>query len=527
MLKTGVTLRKIASREISNTVVLLSLTVICGIGLLRIVQINRSFWMDEITTSWVIGGTFLDIFKRCWINNLSPLYYTIIYMSKVVFGYSEFSLRIPGLMAGILSIPVIYLISHELTKSKILSLFCAFLSSIDYMLIFYSLDVRPYSLVIFFSLVHIYILLIFLRKNDRIYYSFILGLISGITILLHYTSVVFCFFEFIFTLIYLRREKRLHKKNSYALIIWAAIPIAMLIPFLPHIKYLLSNNGTLGSFIEKKDIFSTLILLPHFASYILLPLVISFIIEYAISSEDKIQNDVDKFSIILILSWYFIPILTNWILTETNIATIYLDRYLCYIIPAPIIGSMLALKFLKKQAAKLSFAALVIVLSTYHVYSYVYKIEFSHPNIKTIKHQYNEKTTYNPYGWKDSIGKINNLHNHFNKIYVYSGLVESNMLRKGNKYGKDLLRSYLLAPVDSIYKLKNSYLKIAEPISSIDDIPASSSNFLIINYAITKRFRKYTDLSPKDNEGIPVFYVKSLLPLSTKRPIGSNRRSMT
>ena len=77
---------------------ILAIIAITGF-VLRTSFAGHEFWLDEITTTWVINDGFSGIFERCWINNLSPLYYLIIYLSKELFGYTEVALRIPGILA--------------------------------------------------------------------------------------------------------------------------------------------------------------------------------------------------------------------------------------------------------------------------------------------------------------------------------------------------------------------------------------------------------------------------------------------
>ena len=73
---------------------------VCSIGVfVRVQVIHHDLWLDELTTAWVVNDNFSKIFERCWINNLSPLYYIFVYISKLLFGFSESSLRIPSTIA--------------------------------------------------------------------------------------------------------------------------------------------------------------------------------------------------------------------------------------------------------------------------------------------------------------------------------------------------------------------------------------------------------------------------------------------
>jgi len=174
-------------------------------------------------------------------------------------------------IAGLLTIPVIYKITYKLSNSYKLSLFAAFLSSIDYWLVYYSLEVRPYSFIIFFSAIHIYIFIFFLEKKNKLFYASILGTISGVIILLNYTSATLCVFEFFVAIAYFSKCKKFSKVTFYGLLIYTILPIFILLPFTHHITYLIQNKSLLGSFIKKTNIASIFFIYPHFINYILLP----------------------------------------------------------------------------------------------------------------------------------------------------------------------------------------------------------------------------------------------------------------
>ena len=492
-------------QQIKNKSVPITLFLICCLGSLRIIHINHSFWQDEITTSWVIGGNFADIFTRCWINNLSPLYFIFIYFSKSLFGYSEFALRIPGLITGILTIPIVYKIAHKLNSSAKLSLFAAFLASIDFWLVYYSLEVRPYSFVVFLSAIHIYIFLLFLKNNKPIFYAVLLGLMSGLIVVMHYTAATLCLVEFFIAIIYFYKEKNFSKEIIYGLLIYAIVPLVILLPFAPHIKYLFANKTLLGSFIEKQDIASIFLIYPHFINYMLLPLIIGFFVEY--TRKKDTSCNLYTFEIFFILSWYFIPVFTHWITTNMDIAHIFRDRYLAWIMPAPIIGSVIIIKNFQSKLAKTTFIT-VLLLLTITDYFPDFNLRFFNDIFKKNYQQNVESNiTSGEFGWKEAVNFINRSNLNLNKIYVIPGLVESEMLHM-HIHDDKLLKSYLLSSVNSIYKLAPSYLNIAEPIYSVADIPDSASNYLIISYGFPLDIKNSTEISPKENVIVYIYHIK-------------------
>jgi uncharacterized membrane protein len=454
------------------------LLVICGLGVfLRIIYVHHSFWLDELATAWTVKGSFSEILTRCWISNLSPLYYILIYISKVLFGYSEASLRIPGLLAGVLSIPLIYLVTYKLSGSKTLSLLAAFFSSIDPAFIYYSLEVRPYPLIIFFSLLHLYIFLFFLQNKKSLLYALVLGLLSGLIILLHYTAAIICIAELCIAIIYFLKKKIIKQKIP-GLLIYILIPCVILLPFVTHIKYLLENNAILGSFINMKELISIFDLHPHLVTYILFPLMISLFFWICSPKMNSRVNKNKRFSLFFLLSWYFIPLLVHWFLTEIKVATIYYPRYLAWIIPAPIIGSAILIGIFQSKWIKLVFIITLLLLTTK---SYILSAVTNNLSGKDTHKSLESKLTahVDSFGWKEAVCQINNSGIAAGKIYVLSGLVESRMLNT-DKRENSLMNNYLLSTVNSMYPLRKEHLDKAEPVNSIEEIPDAMSNYIVV-----------------------------------------------
>ncbi len=505
--------------QFNNKSALIILLLICGLGSFRIILINNSFWLDELTTSWVVGGNFQDIFKRCWINNLSPVFYMVVYLSKVLFGYSEFSLRLPSFIVGILTIPMIYLFTYKLTRDIKLSLLAAFFSSIDYTMVHFSLEVRPYALVIFLSLVHLYLFLDFLRSRRKTTYAIILGVLSGLIILLHYTAASILIVEFIIAIIYFHREKEFSKPTIFSLLLSFLIPCIIFIPFLGHIIYLVANNSILGSFIQERNILEVFSLHPHFMTFILFPALICFFIAFA--SKTKIWDPKYKdngFILFFLLSWYFVPQFVHWFISEIDIATIFHPRYLIWIIPAPIIGSAILIRHLPSNWMKSVFIISILLLSAYVYIPYFNNIlvnTFGSNNSQNNLPVENDLTrSQNAFSWKEAVNLLNNSNIEVNRIYVVAPLVESLMLNKSIN-DSQLLNNYLLSTVNSMYKLKQEYLDISVPIHSVKEISDTMSNFLVVSQIekissedIYKYIPNGVELSPENPDWVIIYYVE-------------------
>jgi hypothetical protein len=502
---------KLFINEALNSPVLL-LSLICCLGLfVRVLTINHPFWLDELSTAWVVRDTLSEIFTRCWINNLSPLYYTLVYISKYYAGYSEASLRIPSVVAGVLTIPLFYLLTYKLSHSKKLSLFAAFLSSIDLNLIHYSLEVRPYSLVIFFSMLQIYFFLCFLQNKQKIIYSIVSGLLSGIVILFHYTSSLLYAMELLFAAIYLFQTRNFSKEKITGILMFLFIPLIVSAPVLSHLKYLFVSRNILESFIPPKDIYSIFSLHPHLMQYIIIPFSFAILVENSIRKKGITNKyNANNFSFFFLSFWYFFPLLILWALSEMSIVNLCIPRYITWIIPAPVIGCALLVSIFRSNWSKFVFTGTLFLLfiQSFNEHAILRRLTSrltQKDTVKTVLNNRDDWKSSNGFDWKEAVTAINNSGAKVSKIYLISGLAETKMLK--TQYSS-LLKNYLLSPVNSMYKLNKPYIDSTEPISSVDDIQDSASNYILVGDSkfLEKFDKKVIEMSPK-NAVIRIFYV--------------------
>lgn len=468
----------------------------------RLLYSEHAFWLDELTTSWVISGSFADIFSRCWMNNLSPLYYCIIYLSKSVFGFTELGLRIPGILFGVLTMPIGYIVSRQFQLSKYWSLLVVLLMSLSTPLVFFSLEVRPYPIIVFLSLVHISIFLKFIQMPAQRGVAIILALISSLIVLLHYTAISLLLVEVVIGVVLHKGKFDYSKREFWNIALQVIIPVLFLLPFADHLIYLFSQNSVLGSFIRRRyltDIFS---IISGFVEVLLLPLVLGLIAEL-ILIRDEIDLKIKKRHIILFL-WFFIPLIFHWVLTETGIATIYYYRYVSWTVVIPIIASVVVCTGYRTKLAKLVFLS-VVLFSVSKPYLIEVFVEYD-----SRRKNFEQRLTRhepNTFGWSSAVDLVNGLDMKVDKVYVIPGLVETRM-KSIPKDKKELYEDYLLCTVNSLYRLDETYLSKAIAINDVKDIPSDMKNYLVMGW-FNSDLKNSETLSPLSGSGsFKVYYIK-------------------
>ena len=173
------------------------LIMLVGIAL-RLICINKpdGLWNDEYV-SWMISATpfghgFVNAVKsQCHM----PFYYLYLKFFMTFLGQSDLALRLTSTFAGIISIVAMFFVGKE--KDEKTGLFCAGFSAISSFLIYYSQEVRLYSVLFLFSaLVLLYLIRTVKQPNKK---NLILCTIFNFLILFTHTiGFVFVFFNLVF-----------------------------------------------------------------------------------------------------------------------------------------------------------------------------------------------------------------------------------------------------------------------------------------------------------------------------------------
>lgn len=177
----------------------LSIITIIIIGLLlRLIFIDKpdGLWNDEYV-SWQIAATpfFSGFFNAVKSQCHMPFYYLYLKFFMNILGQSDLMLRLTSVFAGILAVPVMYFLGKE--KSEETGILCAGMTAVSSFLIYYSQEVRLYSILFLFSaLTLLYTLKII--KNPTLKNLILCGLFNFMIIFTHTIGFVFVFFNLIF-----------------------------------------------------------------------------------------------------------------------------------------------------------------------------------------------------------------------------------------------------------------------------------------------------------------------------------------
>lgn len=175
---------------------------------------NRSLWFDEALLSLnIVGKSYAELLRPLDDNQVAPIGF--LYVEKFIsslFGSTDWSLRIFPFFSFLFSIPLLFSITKKLTDSKQVGLLACVFFVFNYLIIYYSVEVKQYSSDVCIVLFLIYYGLIFFKLND---YSsiFIYSAVGVFAIFLSNVSIVILLSNS-FVLIYnyyKKREKLIHR----------------------------------------------------------------------------------------------------------------------------------------------------------------------------------------------------------------------------------------------------------------------------------------------------------------------------
>lgn len=132
--------------------ILLVLVALLALGL-RLHRLDaQSLWYDEGFSVYLARMTLADITARTAADIQPPLYYYLLHGWMQLFGDSSAVLRAFSLLFGVLSIPLAFEVGRSLFGSRLAGLLAAFLVAISPLHIWYSQELRMYTLLTFLGL---------------------------------------------------------------------------------------------------------------------------------------------------------------------------------------------------------------------------------------------------------------------------------------------------------------------------------------------------------------------------------------
>ena len=401
-----------------------SLIVLAGImvlaAILRLWQINESLWVDELHTSWCVNGGLSHVADRAIAGNQSPLYFYFVWGVTRLLGESEFTLRLPSLLAGIVLPGMTWLLVRRFeldARTDVAAILAALLVSVDHTSMFYSTEARPYALVELLGAVSLYLAMDAVRGGSFLRIALVSTLVT--LFYLHYTTALYIAAILTCFMTYALIDPKGQPGRWKA---WLAIGLTTILYCLPATFQLLdiaSRRGNWSVFVDS---------LTGAEGYIALVVLLA------------LWPRLPPAGLLLAGIACLLPALLAWGLTWWELIPLFHTRYI--VATTPVLWASIAAAGQVADQPRVRQAASVGIAAAAIWWSGIVENCVTHGKPFVDRQE----------GWRSAVAAVNFEHQQHPqwKILVHSGLIESDVLRD---HPTAALREYGLLPVRALYKL--------------------------------------------------------------------------
>jgi 4-amino-4-deoxy-L-arabinose transferase-like glycosyltransferase len=166
-----------------------SVVVATALRCLRLEQ--NSLWFDEVTSLLTARAPLAELPAVALEGHAlnPPLYFWLLHVVLSVLGESETALRLISVIAGILTIPLMWLLAREITGSTRAANLSGVLLAIHPLHIWFSQEARPYALLVLLQAAALYCLAVALKGRGRRWWAgFVVS--SSLAILTHVFGLI-------------------------------------------------------------------------------------------------------------------------------------------------------------------------------------------------------------------------------------------------------------------------------------------------------------------------------------------------
>ncbi len=147
-----------------------------------------SYWYDEFLTVTDTHRTFVGMVQAVHDTEVNPPFYFVVAWGwQKVFGNGEIALRTLSALLGTATVPIVYAAARDLASRRA-GLFAAALTATSPLLIWYSQEIRTYSLLVFLSALS-FLYFVYALQREEAKWVWASGLASGLALATHYFAV--------------------------------------------------------------------------------------------------------------------------------------------------------------------------------------------------------------------------------------------------------------------------------------------------------------------------------------------------
>jgi uncharacterized membrane protein len=323
------------------------------------ISVRAPLWLDETLSYSQISAGFSQIMARQ--GGLSaPGYPYVLWFATKILGTSEIALRIPSILAMLGAAYFLYRTARELFDFDI-AVITTVIFCIHPLVIFLSIDVRPYAFAVLALNAAIF-LLVRSRRSDSNWLAALLCVTLALVAYFHLLFIViFPAFLICFVVLKSGKQKAFWPQLAIAL---ASFAIAFL-PAVVGLRFLIRTGSAhvWDQAPRLADLGRTLA--PGWLGFVLC----GAIFLAAATRKLDLESRFDGASVLFCAAMAFIPILTLYVISVQTPIHVFVPRYRLVAIPGIALCWGLLISRINSRAIRLLFCVAVVAVAAYHIFS--------------------------------------------------------------------------------------------------------------------------------------------------------------
>lgn len=338
------------------------MTAILWIGFtVRIAQLGKpSLWLDEAITWLIVSAPLKEGLERMLVDAVHPPLHYLILRPVAAMNQNEFALRLPSVLFGLVSIPLMYRLGRAVAgapgRERLVGLLAAAFLAINPFHVWFAREARNYELVFLLSLLILYSFH-HIIQNGKGWIGFVVA--STLAYFTHYLTLLLALVQLIYFSLTFRESHRYLRR-------WVLAQSLAILPLMLWLTALFSQE-TVGAgigWIPQPSLLAPLLTLWNFAilyvenelwwGVVGLPF---FACALVLGLKARPQRT-------LLALWLFFPCLSILFLSKAMGHSFYVDRYFIFSLPAFVVLLARGLDQIRRQWIHIGLTAGLLFIST-------------------------------------------------------------------------------------------------------------------------------------------------------------------
>jgi O-antigen/teichoic acid export membrane protein len=229
------------------------LFALTGLALTVRLIITRGLWLDEATSVFQARMSYSQMLHNLKFTDVHPPgYFSILWVWIRMFGDGPLSVRMPGILLGVVTVPVVYFATKDIYRGRATAWVAAGFAAVAPQMVWYSQEARMYGVFMLLTVLAVWAQVRAVRSNSwKAWFCFAIAS-AGLLWTQYFSILVVLAQQLVFAAVVIRRWRDNDRRAAmHTLLRWAvaglvfAALIAPLVPFV-HQQFVVNQNAGKG-----------------------------------------------------------------------------------------------------------------------------------------------------------------------------------------------------------------------------------------------------------------------------------------